>query len=160
MEGTVDTTCGRNGEIMENELIQALVTIISFFNRTDRDKAFIKDAGVDLEATSFQLFATIGRTQPTNVSDLANMLGKSHSSVSRQIDKLEKKKLVITKDGTEDARVRSIILSESGESLKKILDQTRTNNIERALSDWTADEKKSLLDNLQHLATTLNNFEK
>lgn len=160
MESTANTTCGRNGEIMENELIQALVTIISFFNRTDRDKAFIKDAGVDLEATSFQLFATIGRTQPTNVSDLANMLGKSHSSVSRQIDKLEKKKLVITKDGTEDARVRSIILSESGESLKKILDQTRINNIERALSDWTADEKKSLLDNLQHLATTLNNFEK
>jgi Transcriptional regulators len=104
---------------MENELIQALVTIVSFFNRTDRDKAFIKDAGVKLEATSFQLFVTIGRMQPTNVSDLANILGKSHSSVSRQIDKLEQKGLVTTKDAEVDARIRSIQLSKSGEQLKR-----------------------------------------
>lgn len=145
---------------MENELIQALVTIVSFFNRTDRDKAFIKDAGVKLEATSFQLFVTIGRMQPTNVSDLANVLGKSHSSVSRQIDKLEQKELVMTKDAEVDARIRSIQLSKSGEQLKQILDATRINNISQALDSWSDNEKQSLLVNLQHLAETLNNFEK
>lgn len=145
---------------MENELIQALVTIVSFFNRTDRDKAFIKDAGVKLEATSFQLFVTIGRMQPTNVSDLANVLGKSHSSVSRQIDKLEQKELVTTKDAEVDARIRSIQLSKSGEQLKQILDATRINNIGKALDSWSDEEKQSLLVNLQHLAETLNNFEK
>ncbi|CAJ1202149.1 MarR family winged helix-turn-helix transcriptional regulator [Companilactobacillus nantensis] len=145
---------------MENELIQALVTIVSFFNRTDRDKAFIKDAGVKLEATSFQLFVTIGRMQPTNVSDLANVLGKSHSSVSRQIDKLEQKELVTTKDAEVDARIRSIQLSKSGEQLKQILDATRINNISQALNSWSDEEKQSLLVNLQHLAETLNNFEK
>lgn len=160
MEGTAITTCGRNGEIMENELIQALVTIVSFFNRTDRDKAFIKDAGVNLETTSFQLFVTIGRMQPTNVSDLANILGKSHSSVSRQIDKLEQKGLVTTKDAEVDARIRSIQLSKSGEQLKQILDATRVNNISMALTSWTDAEKQSLLVNLKHLAATLNNFEK
>lgn len=144
---------------MENELIKALITIVSFFNRTDRDKAFIKDAGVDLEVTSFQLFATIGREQPTNVSELANMLGKSHSSVSRQIDKLEKKDLVTTKDGSKDARVRSIELSADGEKLKEILDKTRMNNISNALNEWSDSEKADLLKNLQHLATTLNKFE-
>lgn len=160
MEGIAITTCGRNGEIMENELIQALVTIVSFFNRTDRDKAFIKDAGVKLEATSFQLFVTIGRMQPTNVSDLANILGKSHSSVSRQIDKLEQKGLVTTKDSEVDARIRSIQLSKSGEQLKRILDTTRVNNISKALTSWTDAEKQSLLVNLKHLAATLNDFEK
>lgn len=145
---------------MENELIQALVTIVSFFNRTDRDKAFIKDAGVKLEATSFQLFVTIGRMQPTNVSDLANVLGKSHSSVSRQIDKLEQKELVTTKDAEVDARIRSIQLSKSGEQLKQILDATRINNISQALDSWSDEEKQSLLVNLQHLAETLNDFEK
>lgn len=145
---------------MENELIQALVTIVSFFNRTDRDKAFIKDAGVKLEATSFQLFVTIGRMQPTNVSDLANVLGKSHSSVSRQIDKLEQRELVTTKDAEVDARIRSIQLSKSGEQLKQILDATRINNISQALDSWSDEEKQSLLVNLQHLAETLNDFEK
>lgn len=145
---------------MENELIKALITIVSFFNRTDRDKAFIKDAGVKLEATSFQLFVTIGRMQPTNVSDLANVLGKSHSSVSRQIDKLEQKGLVTTKDAEIDARIRSIQLSKSGEQLKEVLDKTRIDNINRVLNSWSDDEKQSLLANLQHLAETLNNFEK
>lgn len=143
---------------MDNQLIESLVSIVSFFNRTDRDQAFIKQAGVDLEAVSFQLFVTIGRMQPTNVSDLANLLGKSHSSVSRQIDKLEQKQLVTTKDGEKDARVRSIVLSESGEELKKVLDKTRVEMIDSALKDWSEDEKKDLLGNLEHLARTLKNI--
>lgn len=145
---------------MEKELIRALVTIVSFFNRTDRDKAFIKDSGVDLEATSFQLFVTIGRMQPSNVSDLANILGKSHSSTSRQIDKLEKKKLIVTEAANSDARIRSVRLSESGEQLKEILDKTRIRNINQALVNWSDEDKKSLLINLKHLADTLNDFEK
>lgn len=143
---------------MDNQLIESLVSIVSFFNRTDRDQAFIKQAGVDLEAVSFQLFVTIGRMQPTNVSDLANLLGKSHSSVSRQIDKLEQKQLVTTKDGEKDARVRSIVLSESGEELKKVLDKTRVEMIDSALKDWFENEKKDLLGNLEHLAMTLKNI--
>lgn len=145
---------------MEQELIQALVTIVSFFNRTDRDKAFIEDSGVDLEATSFQLFVTIGRMQPSNVSDLANLLGKSHSSISRQIDKLEKKKLVVTEAANSDARIRSVRLSETGEQLKEILDKTRIKNINQALINWSDEDKESLLINLKHLADTLNNLEK
>jgi hypothetical protein len=38
---------------MDNQLIKSLVTIVTFFNRTDRDQAFIKQAGVDLEAVHF-----------------------------------------------------------------------------------------------------------
>lgn len=141
---------------MNNELIKALVSIVTFFNRTDRDQAFVKAAGVDLEATSFQLFVTIGRTQPTNVSDLANVLGKSHSSVSRQIDKLERKGLVTTYDSKKDARIRTVELSKNGQEITQVINQTRLNEIDTVLSDWTIEEKQTLVDNLQHLAQTLN----
>lgn len=140
---------------MDNEFIEALVSIVSFFNRTDRDKSFIKKAGVDLEATSFQLFVTIGRMQPANVTSLANVLGKSYSSVSRQVDKLENKGLVTTKSSEVDARNRLIELSNDGENLKKILDATRLKQIDLALQDWSDNEKIDLLNNLQHLAETL-----
>ncbi|KRN98004.1 MarR family winged helix-turn-helix transcriptional regulator [Companilactobacillus kimchiensis] len=143
---------------MENELIKSLVSIVSFFNRTDRDQAFVKSAGVDLEATSFQLFVTIGRMQPTNVSDLANVLGKSHSSVSRQIDKLEKKQLVTTQDASNDARIREIKLSVDGERITKIINQTRLANIQTVLADWSDSEKETLVTSLNHLAETLNNM--
>lgn len=139
-----------------NELINALVSIVSFFNRTDRDKAFVKEAGVSLEATSFQLFVTIGRMQPTNVSDLANMIGKSHSSVSRQIDKLEQKNLVTTYDSKKDARIRTVELSDKGQEITQVINQTRLKEVDAMLSSWTNDERKNLVDNLQHLARTLN----
>lgn len=144
---------------MENDLIKSLVAIVSFFNRTDRDKAFIKEAGVDLEATAFQLFVTIGRMQPTNVTDLANVLGKSHSSVSRQIDKLEQKGLVTTKDAAKDARFRDVTLSKSGEKLKQTFDATRLKLMDEALSDWSDVEKIDLENNLVHLAKTLKKIE-
>lgn len=144
---------------MEKELIESLVTIVSFFNRTDRDKSFIKEAGVSLEATSFQLFVTIGRMQPVNVTNLANVLGKSYSSVSRQIDKLEQKGLVTTESSKKDARNRLVVLSKTGEDLKKILDETRLRNINSALSTWTDEQKNSLLENLQHLASTLKDMD-
>ncbi|APU70508.1 hypothetical protein LCR01_15780 [Companilactobacillus crustorum] len=140
---------------MENELIKALVTIVAFFNRTDRDKAFVKDANIDLEATSFQLFVTIGRMQPTNVSDLANILGKSHSSISRQVDKLENHGLILTKDADKDARIRVIELSKLGEDITNTINETRLKKIQTGLDDWTENEKQQLLESLNHLAKTL-----
>lgn len=141
---------------MNNELINSLVSIVSFFNRTDRDRAFVKAAGINLEATSFQLFVTIGRMQPTNVSDLANMLGKSHSSVSRQIDKLEQKKLVETRDSEKDARIRTVELSKQGQEITEVINQTRLKEVDAVLSKWTDDEKQQLVADLEHLANTLN----
>ncbi|PMD73824.1 MarR family winged helix-turn-helix transcriptional regulator [Companilactobacillus nuruki] len=141
------------------ELIKSLVTIVTFFNRTDRDKIFVKKAGINLEATSFQLFVTIGRMQPTNVSDLANVLGKSHSSTSRQIDKLEKLGYIKTKNDEIDARIRSISLSEHGKQVTEIINKTRLDNIERALSTWSEEDKKNLFNSLDHLADTLKNIE-
>jgi len=144
---------------MENELIKSLVSIVAFFNRTDRDKKFVKAAGIDLEATSFQLFVTIGRMQPTNVSDLANIMGKSHSSVSRQIDKLENSGLIVTRNAEKDARIRTIQLSKQGTELTQTIDVTRLKEIKNIMSSWSDEEKKSLLVNLQHLARTLNSLE-
>lgn len=141
---------------MNNELINSLVSIVSFFNRTDRDRAFVKAAGINLETTSFQLFVTIGRMQPTNVSDLANMLGKSHSSVSRQIDKLEQKKLVETRDSEKDARIRTVELSKQGQEITEVINQTRLKEVDAVLSKWTDDEKQQLVADLEHLANTLN----
>lgn len=141
---------------MNNELINSLVSIVSFFNRTDRDRAFVKAAGINLEATSFQLFVTIGRMQPTNVSDLANMLGKSHSSISRQIDKLEQKKLVETRGSEKDARIRTVELSKQGQEITEVINQTRLKEVDAVLSKWTDDEKQQLVADLEHLANTLN----
>jgi len=144
--------------MIENDIFTTLINVVAFFNRTDRDKKMISAAGVNLEATSLQAFTSIGRMQPTNVSDLANILGKSHSSMSRQIDKLEKHGLVVTQDDIKDARIRVIKLSPKGEQITEVINQTRLSQLESAFSDWSDTDKKALLDNLSRLAKTLDNL--
>jgi len=62
--------------MIENDIFTTLINVVAFFNRTDRDKKMISAAGVNLEATSLQAFTSIGRMQPTNVSDWQIFWGK------------------------------------------------------------------------------------
>ncbi len=144
--------------MIEGDIFSTLINIVAFFNRTDRDKKMVTDAGVNLEATSLQSFTSIGRMQPTNVSDLANLLGKSHSSTSRQIDKLEKNGLIETQPSQKDARIRVIRLSKQGEQITSVINATRLKTMQSAFSDWSDSDKKQLLDSLEHLNQTLTNI--
>ncbi|KRL66690.1 MarR family winged helix-turn-helix transcriptional regulator [Companilactobacillus versmoldensis] len=146
--------------MIEQEIYKALVNVLVFFNRTDQDKELIRIAGVDLEATSLQAFITIGRMQPTNVSDLANILGKSHSSVSRQIDKLESKEIVETENDHSDSRVRSIRLSCKGNQIIESINAARLEALKSAFSTWEEKDKQSLLSDLKHLSKTVDEMSK
>lgn len=99
---------------MENEIFKALIDLVSIINRPDRDKKMIADAGVNLEAAAFRVFVGIEHLQPTSVGDLAAMMGKNYSSVSRQIDKLETAGLVYTYPSSSDSRIRVSELTKYG----------------------------------------------
>lgn len=99
---------------MENEIFKALIDLVSIINRSDRDKKMIADAGVNLEAAAFRVFVGIEHLQPTSVGDLAAMMGKNYSSVSRQIDKLETAGLVYTYPSSSDSRIRVSELTKYG----------------------------------------------
>lgn len=145
----------RLNKLIEEEIYKNLINILVFFNRTDRDKKLIQAAGVELEATSLQAFISIGRMQPINVSDLANVLGKSHSSTSRQIDKLERNELVITYSSKKDSRIRSIQLSKKGMQIIENLNEARLQAMQKAFGSWQENDKQSLLLNLKHLSKTI-----
>ncbi|MQS75540.1 MarR family winged helix-turn-helix transcriptional regulator [Companilactobacillus halodurans] len=144
---------------MEEEIYKYFVNILTFFNRTDRDKKLIQAAGVKLEATSLQAFISIGRMQPTKVSDLANVLGKNHSSTSRQIDKLERNELVVTHNSKKDSRIREIYLSQKGEQIIKKINAARSETMQSAFDNWQEADKENLLSSLRHLSKTLDEID-
>ncbi|WP_218096243.1 MarR family winged helix-turn-helix transcriptional regulator [Paenibacillus solanacearum] len=140
---------------MENEVFKALVDLVSLLNRPDRDKKMIADAGVSLEAATFRVFVGIVHLQPTSVGDLAAMMGKNYSSVSRQIDKLETAGLVHTYPSSSDSRFRLSELTKYGEEINAMIRLARERNMREALADWTLDEKNVLLNNLRRLFESL-----
>jgi DNA-binding MarR family transcriptional regulator len=136
---------------MEKAIFGALIDLVSLLNRPDRDKKMILNAGVNLEPATFKVFGGIVHLQPTSVGDLADMMGKNYSSVSRQIDKLESAGLVRTYPSETDSRIRISELTEYGEEIHSKISQTRERIMQDALSDWSPAEKQDLLDNLRRL---------
>lgn len=126
---------------MENDIFKALVDLFSIINRTDRDKKMIATAGVNLEAAAFRVFGGIAHLQQTSVGDLAVILGKNYSSISRQIDKLEAAGLVRTYPSSSDSRIRMSELTKHGEEINSIISLTRQRIMREALADWTIEEK-------------------
>lgn len=144
---------------MENDIFKALIDLVSIINRPDRDKKMIANAGVNLEAATFRVFVGIVHLQPTSVGDLAAMMGKNYSSVSKQIDKLENAGLVHTYPSSADSRIRVSELTKSGEEINAMISLTRERILHEALDDWTLEEKNSLLNNLRRLFESLQRFD-
>ena len=144
---------------MENEIFKALIDLVSIINRPDRDKKMIANAGVNLEAATFRVFVGIAHLQPTSVGDLADKMGKNHSSVSRQIDKLETAGLVRTYPSSADSRIRVSELTKHGEEINAMIGLARERNMREALADWTPEEKNGLLIHLRRLFETMQRFD-
>ncbi|MUT65799.1 MarR family winged helix-turn-helix transcriptional regulator [Paenibacillus sp. NEAU-GSW1] len=144
---------------MEEQIFKALIDLISIINRPDRDKKMIASAGVHLETAAFRVLVGIGHLQSTSVGDLADMMGKNYSSVSRQIDKLEAAGLVQTYPSSEDSRVRLSELTSYGKEIHSMINLTRQRIMREAMGDWTPGEKTGLLNNLRRLSDSLNKFE-
>lgn len=140
---------------MENDIFKALIDLFSIINRTDRDKKMIATAGVNLEAAAFRVFGGIAHLQPTSVGDLAVILGKNYSSISRQIDKLEAAGLVRTYPSSSDSRIRVSELTKHGEEINSMISLTRQRIMREALADWTIEEKNGMLNDLKRLNEAL-----
>ncbi|RUT29597.1 MarR family transcriptional regulator [Paenibacillus zeisoli] len=144
---------------MEELIFKAVIDLVTMINRTDRDKKMIASAGVEMEAAAFQVFGGIAHLQSTSVGDLANLMGKNYSSVSRQIDKLEAAGLVHTYPSVDDSRIRLSELTSYGKEIYSMINSTRQRLMQEALGDWTPEDKNSLLNHLRRLTDSLNKFD-
>ncbi|THF84220.1 MarR family winged helix-turn-helix transcriptional regulator [Cohnella fermenti] len=144
---------------MENDIFKALLDLISLVNRPDRDKKMIANAGVNLEPAAFVVFGGIAHLQPTSVGDLAAMMGKNYSSVSRQIDKLEAAGLIHTYASSADSRIRISELTPYGEEVRAKIGHTRERIMREALSDWPLEDKQDLLHKLRRLFDSMSKIE-
>jgi len=157
LERSIDAPPGGYGIIngMEREIFKALIDIVSLLNRPDRDLKMIAKTGMNLEAAAFRVLVGIAHLQSTSVGELAAMMGKSYSSVSRQIDKLENAGLVHTYPSRSDSRIRVSELTKHGEEIIAIINRTRERLMQEALAEWTPEDKESLLMNLRRLYQTM-----
>jgi DNA-binding MarR family transcriptional regulator len=138
-----------------DELHAVLLGINGYMNRPDIDRAFLARAGVKLDRALFPLLTRIGLYRPIGVVELANLTGRDHSVVSRQVAKLETLGLVERRTAMGDQRVRLLEPSASGQAMLDRFAAARRDLMAEHLEDWTDAERTQLLDLLRRFSAAI-----
>jgi DNA-binding MarR family transcriptional regulator len=143
-----------------DEIHAVFLRLNGYMNRPDIDQAFLARAGVKLDRALFPLLTRIGLAHPIGVVELASLVGRDHSTVSRQVAKLETLGLVERQAAKGDQRVRLLEPSASGRKMLEQFAAARRKFLTERLGDWTQKERWMLLDLLTRFSATIESFEK
>ena len=124
-------------------LAAALIELLSFLNSPQRDEVLLREAGVDLDRALFPLLVRLGMSGSQSVAALADQVGRDHTTVSRQLTKLESLGL-ISRRGGEDRRVRAASLTPAGENVVSSITAARRRLLSRALAQWSETDLANL----------------
>ncbi|MEP6966492.1 MAG: MarR family transcriptional regulator [Pseudomonadota bacterium] len=138
-----------------DEIHAVLLRLHGYMNRPDLDQVFLARAGVKLDRALFPLLTRIGHSHPIGVVELANLAGRDHSTVSRQVAKLETLGLVERRPAKGDQRVRLLEPSTTGWKMLEQFSVARRRFLSKRLGNWTDEERSMLLDLLRRFSTTI-----
>ena len=133
----------------------AVIDLVDEINWPRRDDRLINEAGIPLNRALFPLLARIARFGPIGVVDLADRVGRDHTTVSRQITKLEELGFIERSAPAEDKRVREAVVSEKGQTIIDALNSARERLATKILASWTNDELDLLRRLLRRFADDL-----
>jgi DNA-binding MarR family transcriptional regulator len=136
-------------------LHEALIDLVGFINRPQNDAVLLREAGVSLDRALFPLLVRIQRRGPLGVGELADLVGRDYTTVSRQVAKLESLGLIARRPGKVDRRVTEAIVTEKGLAVSELLDAARERLAQKALVDWSEQDLKELTRLLRQFADDL-----
>ncbi|WP_339779563.1 MarR family transcriptional regulator [uncultured Thalassospira sp.] len=123
----------------------ALIEIISVMNRPQRDDAMIREAGITLDRALFPLLVLVEKLGPIGIVDLAERVGRDHTTVSRQIAKLENLGLITRQSGATDKRVRHAIIAPAGKQMTDAIDRARERIGQAIFNQWDEHDLSELV---------------
>jgi len=120
-----------------------MLDLLSFLNSPQRDDALLREARVDLDRALFPLLVILGMRGTLGVTELADQVGRDHTTVSRQLAKLESLDLVARQEG-DDRRRRAAALTPAGKKVVKAITQARRRLLSKALAQWSEADRAAL----------------
>lgn len=138
-----------------DDLHDILLRLTGFMNRSDIDARFLARTGENLDRALFPLLTRISAVGPIGTVDLAALVGRDHSTVSRQTAKLEDLGLIERVQSTADGRVRMLRPSAAGKQMLARFARTRRKLMEEYFRDWDQQERNELLRLLNKMTSNV-----
>ena len=132
-----------------------LVELIGFLNSPRRDHALLREAGIGLDRALFPLLVALGAQGAQSVAELAHRVGRDYTTISRQLAKLERSRLVERGDDEADRRRCRIVLTSHGRKTVKAITLARQRLLSAVLAGWSESDRRALADMNRRLADAL-----
>ncbi len=151
----------QNAHILKSlpSLHRSMMDLVGAMNEPERDAAMLEAAGLSLERALFPLLVSIERLGPIGVVELAGRVGRDHSTVSRQVARLEELDLVKRQAGAADRRVREAVITPQGKIATDAVDAARARMALVLFKDWSAQDIDHLVRLMRKLADGINDAE-
>jgi DNA-binding MarR family transcriptional regulator len=137
------------------QLHGAVLDIVGAMNRPQQDAALIREAGIPLDRALFPLLVGIERFGPIGVVELADRAGRDHTTVSRQVARLESLGLVERRGSAADRRVREAIVTPKGKAMTDLVDTARERIGRTILETWEERDIDELVRLMRKFADAL-----
>jgi len=134
------------------QLHDAILDLVGFINSPQPDAALIREAGVELDRALFPLMVRIGGRGPIGVGELAELVGRDYTTVSRQVARLESMGLVARRPAKRDRRVHEATVTAAGREMARALDKARDRLLAPMLSKWNVTDRQHLVRLMRRLA--------
>ncbi len=134
------------------QFYDALFDLIGLINQPQRDSALLQEAGVSLDRALFPLLVLIGRRDAVGIMELAGLVGRDHTTVSRQVATLDRLGLVTRHAGTSDGRERKVAATQEGLAIVSALDAARERLVRPILAQWEEEDWKIFVSLLRRFA--------
>jgi DNA-binding MarR family transcriptional regulator len=138
-------------------LVAAMIDLMGFLASPRRDDALLREAGVTLDRALFPLLVRLGGGALA-VAELADQVGRDHTTISRQLAKLESLGLVERCESPTDRRVRAARLTEAGARVGRSIAAARNRLLSHALADWPPADLTALSHLTRRFADSLTGY--
>jgi DNA-binding MarR family transcriptional regulator len=128
-----------------DELHGLLLQLSGVMTRPDVDQRFLARTGVKLDRALFPLLTRIGAAAPIGTVELAALVGRDHSTVSRQVARLGDLGLVERRPSASDGRVRLLKPTAAGQLMLEEFARTRRQLLQEHFSHWSDEERTQVL---------------
>jgi DNA-binding MarR family transcriptional regulator len=141
-----------------DKLGSAIIELISFLNSPQRDDALLREAKVSIDRALFPLLVRLGVQGPLAVAEIAQQVGRDHTTVSRQLAKLESLGFIERSENGSDRRRRAAQLTDDGRKVVQAITLARRRLLSKALADWSEADGTKLANFIRRFADTLIEF--
>jgi DNA-binding MarR family transcriptional regulator len=134
------------------QFYDALFDLIGLLNQPQRDNTLLREAGVSLDRALLPLLVLISRRDAVGIMELASLVGRDHTTVSRQVATLDRLGLVTRRAGTSDGRERKVVATQEGLAMASALDAARERLVRPILAQWEEQDWKLFVSLLRRFA--------